>query len=388
MYIFIFICFMILSILPFFKIPARVYFILFVALLSFLAYIFDPITFYNLHGEAGKLDAARIFEEMDLFYTYGIDDPQLEWLYSTAPLSKCYIWLASYLPNHHFLPLINNMLIFGITGWIIYDFCQKHRYPNNIVIFGFFLACASAYHLNAFNNMRYMLAGVLFTLIWYLDIMRQHKWIRYFYLIPILLHPGVILLLILRVATIFSMKKIVVIFPLMAIFLAFAFDSLFTLFFNLLSDFLGIEDYLSALQDQSLSYFMGEVFTFPWRDKLVCIGFWIISLWTLLSFLYFNKAAIKNSNQIENIFLFGGLQVFACFLCIITDIGNGVFIDRFQPVSHLFIALYTVMTLKSLEEKSDYGNYAVIYFSTWGLVVIRICVLFYGPYMYYLYDAL
>ena len=172
-------------------------------------YFYNPIDVYkyNLTGYGGYSDAYRIFNEMDLFRCWGWDSVTT---YDGAIFSKIYIYFFSLLNNNNILLSFNVFIVYFLALYIIGK--MKKYFISNDKVERFlilYLIIFSNYFIIA-TNIRQQLALTICFVILFFDLLEKRYFYRCLlgYVVVILLHPSLLVIVLLRMATVLSYKKI------------------------------------------------------------------------------------------------------------------------------------------------------------------------------------
>lgn len=175
---------------------------------------FDPIETYIIKGY--YVDTVRIFNEINLFRENGWTGTDI---YDNFILSKVYIFMFSYLDKDYnfLLPVINAFIIYFLVFFILKKAARYFDVSDNILKYSILYATLMASYFNITTNIRYSLAIAILLICIFYDLIKQKYRIICFamYFIILMLHPGTIIIFIVRILVI--LPKIISVFIILII---------------------------------------------------------------------------------------------------------------------------------------------------------------------------
>lgn len=172
---------------------------------------FDPIETYIIKGY--YVDTVRIFNEINLFRENGWTGTDV---YDNFILSKVYIYIFSYLDKDYnfLLPVINTFIIYFLVFFVLRKIAEYVDVNDNILKCSILYATLMASYFNITTNIRYPLAIAVLLICIFYDLIKQKYRMTCFivYLVTLMLHPGTIIIFIVRLLVILPKMISAVIF--------------------------------------------------------------------------------------------------------------------------------------------------------------------------------
>ena len=183
----------VLGICTMFKINPKHYILALVSCMAIFAYMFDPILAWEDTGGSG-MDGVRYYDMVDTFRTWGWNDTT----YVGVPLSRALLYFYSLFPNNHFMQAINYVIYMSACLSIVYKIGKKIGADNSSIVTSMFFCFVFTEYLSIINAIRYPIAIGLVIIILYIDVIKSKWWGKFLYGIPVLMHPGSIMLIVIR----------------------------------------------------------------------------------------------------------------------------------------------------------------------------------------------
>ena len=341
-YCFFVISHIVLAIFNWIKINPIAYTLIIMIPYSLVAFAFDPVQ-QARHG-GGGVDLYRHFERIDLI-RLGLGDD----LYLEAPLSEGYMWLMAHLfSNNHFLPMISTWIFYGIAFIAILLTCQylKAGSDEKRLAIWFFIAFYQYFML--VSNIRYPIAVALFVLIFYFDVIKNDRCAKFIYIIPLLLHPGVGLLLIIRILVAVRLKYSVFILSLLILLLLGNFEGIVQQLLGVLYFWPDLQVLALGILFKLFTYNTENVYDLPLIYRILSL--YAMAIYILILFIAYNYKCILLKNvKIYRMVVFA---LICSFLGEITNYMNGNFTERVLAIMPFLMAFIVADIFNNLNSKS------------------------------------
>lgn len=333
-----------------FKIPIRVQIFWAIGIFSIIAFCYDPYlqASTNVHGSG--VDLCRHFDSLDYIRMNGSKN-----IYIEAPLSALYLFLvANIFDNNHYLPMISIWIFYGISFFSLFKFLNYFDLDDDIKRFSVSIFLCVTEFFAPMNNIRYPIATSIFLLILFYDVVKQYKFAKYLYLIPICMHPGIIFAVMVRYISIVRIKYVFFV----AIILFFGiynyFDTLLMGLAGLFYEFPALQMQIISVGVKFVNYSENVVYEVPLIHK-------IMSTYMLLFFLgIFLLVNNYKSYFSKNIwFRMSLIVIILAIMGCITNFMGGNFTARFLSIAPFFSTIMTADIMKHYKNKSD-GSYFVV----------------------------
>lgn len=326
--------------------------------------LFDPIDTYLTTGF--YVDTVRIFNEIDVFRNNGWYATDV---YDNFIFSKLYIYSFSFLDKDfdYLLPFINSFIVYFIALYMTYAISKRFKLSNKTINFSLLYIALMFSYFNITTNIRYPLAMSIAFILLFVDIVNaKHRLLCFIgYLLLLMLHPGVIFVIILR---------IMVYIPLSC-----------NLFLILLVTFLGSDTILSIMAALPFDVIVGLLGKFS--DYNSPDGLWNVTIYSLITYLIFNLSFIllnillylylKNNiyTKYKSLIKFITILSFMGILGILSKISG--LIGRAEELSRYFLFIYIFLysnknNFKITPKKYSYLN-----------VFVKLLYLFMSIYFFY-----
>jgi len=154
-------------------------------------------------------DLYRLYNEIDLMRFGGLNYVINSAIYKDLFVTNYLFYFVSLLPSNGFLPFITILIEFFIFTYISVDFKKKNKDMSTMIYAIIFLLYFTLADISlSLSGIRNVLAFSICGLALYIDFIQGKKGILkwFLYIVPIFIHPSVIIILILRLFIIF--KKI------------------------------------------------------------------------------------------------------------------------------------------------------------------------------------
>lgn len=370
----------------------KTYILIVIFSLSLLGMLYNPVRGFLEYGF--YTDLYRIFNELDLFRTYGwnadkivSDTTRITTNYGPVILSKVYMFLCARLTsNDHILVLINSVLTYGTIAMGLLIVGKKIDASNSEIVSSFIVFVLVNDYTRIIANIRMPLAMSLFLLIWCKQISSEKNglWYYFAYFLTCLIHSAMIIFFIIKIIVDFIPKKFMKLCVVLMLISSLFVNSTI----NLLNHFSSVGNAISGLLQKALLYsedsskvgIMGleNNFTATISNILKVILF-IILLYIIKQAI--SKNAVKVNSQILKIVSFGKLvTAFAIGSVWSFHLFNRtvLFMMAIAPIYILIISKKYNMKALSLNEVSLFS------LVSWSLVIVNIVVFFLG----YTYNQL
>ncbi len=368
MYILLVLGVLILLILPFSKCNLKFYILLVAAFFSFFGFLYDPFAQLDAVKVGSGVDLVRYFNELENFRFFGADYEG----YLSQPLSRYYLLFFSQFDSNSFLPGVTAFFIYGINLFLIYKIGQMFHYSNSIISVGLIVFIAFNDYFSTINLIRYPMAMTLFFLILYWDMFCSIKITRLLYIIPILFHPGMVLMVLVRFVSLGNVKQSIILGLGACILFFFGFDSFFDSLISATDSLLGTSIFAAGLQAKTLSYTTDIVYQVPLLTLFVSVFITLILPFFTITLIGINKKWIVNNKQfiIMGCFLVGLSMFF-----LVTNISTGNMTTRIS-LAVSFLVGVLIMPIESALVKIRNGNFTYKVFNLLliGYIIILLAV--------------
>lgn len=328
---------------------------------------FDPIETYIVKGY--YVDTVRIFNEINLFRENGWTGTDV---YDNFILSKIYIFIFSYLDKDYnfLLPVINAFIIYFLVFFILKKAARYFDVSDNVLKCSILYATLMASYFNITTNIRYPLAiAILLICIFYDLIKQKHRiicFVMYFFIL--MLHPGTIIIFIVRILVI--LPKIISVFIILII-LFLGGDTITSLLALLPIDVvLGMIAKLDAYSDVNAE----QNVTIYLLVTTLSINIGIISLSILLSKYLKKDIYLRYKGFFKFIILLsigGSLAIFS---------GISGFLLRFEELSRYLVCIYLFWFSKYEDFKLSLKQYKMLILIVKGIYLYML--------IYFIYNLL
>ena len=175
----------------------RAYIVLVAIFVFSAAYCYEP---------ASDSDLIRYFQMLSDIKNVSLADANI-YFDDGLIVKNAFFWLISKLGVPRILPSITTTTVYLISMYITCDYCEERRCLScirYIIIFQFFFIPL----ITIVNNVRNIFAFSIFLLAVYLDLIKKKRniFIYSLYILPCFIHTTVVLLLILRIISLFGNK--------------------------------------------------------------------------------------------------------------------------------------------------------------------------------------
>lgn len=288
---------------------------------------FNPIDTYQTTGF--YVDTVRIFTEIDSFRDNGWYATDI---YDNFILSKLYIYSFSFFDEgfDYLLPFINAFIIYFIALYMTYIISKKFDLSKRIVNFSLLYVALIFSYFNITTNIRYPLAIAIAFVLLFIDLVNiKHRILCFIgYFLLLMLHPGIIFIIILRLLV--YLPKYCIIF-LCALLIFLGNDIILSIISNIPFDV--IVGLLGKISDYSSSD-----------------GLWDVTIYSLITYLTYNICFILLNiflylylkktiyNKYKYMVNFVTLLSFMGILGILSSISG--LIGRAEELSRYFLCLY------------------------------------------------
>ncbi len=351
----------------FFKINPKLYSAILISFYSYFAYIYDPPENFDLYRHFGNLELLRVYGEQSLVYV-------------TAPLSRYYFWIISYLHNDHLLPFFTIICIYSISFYAIHKLCCRYgmsiTYENKIIFFYF----AIFEYALAISNIRYPLAVMLVLIIYSTELQKKSLLLSFLYIVPALLHPGTLGLIVIKFLA--GLKKI----------------KFFLCIICLGGGMVFFEKISSVLLSYSLSFFGNAILVFSVQELfvnytskdafLVAPVMLIPDIMKSLFLIFMIAFSVRCKKDKDNLNKFSLIVLTFAYLSLITGVSNGNIFNRLSWVFPFLIATYLIRTISILEKNGDYYRikcFVLFIYSScsilWSVLWLKIYYIDFFPYI-------
>lgn len=331
------------------KIPVKLYMLWPIAIFSIVAFLYDPFMQARFYGGDG-VDLCRHFDSLDSI-RLGFDDG----LYIEAPLSALYLRMVAYLfDDNSFLPLISTWIYYGLAFFICNKFFALLKLSAPLRRFAICMILMCGVFFGNMNNIRYPLATVIFFAGMYFDIIASKAKRNLLYICAFLMHPGTIILFLVRCIANVKLKYSIIIFAILSLFVANYYETLIITLISILTPFPDIQMTVSAVLLKSVSYSTNDVYDVPLLFKVLNIYISCVLMVSALFNMYYSRC----NTIFKYIQRMALVVVLLSFIGTITNFMDGNFADRLMSIVPFLIALLVSDTLMGMERKNK--NYMYI----------------------------
>lgn len=330
------------------KIPVKIYMIWIIAVFSIVAFLYDPLLQARICGGEG-VDLCRHFDSLDLI-RLGVD----KGIYMDAPLSVLYFRIiACIFEENNFLPLISVLIYYGGVFFTFNKFFKVLKLNGSIqrFVICMFLICGVFFGI--MNNIRYPLAINMFFGGLYFDTVRRYRVSVFLYGLSALMHPGIIMLIIVRCISFIKLKYNIILFVILSFTLGYL-GSFFSMLISLLSPLPELQVLLSAISMKFINYSSNIVYDVPFAFRLLTI----YALCLLIFGYILNKHYGKYHDDFRYIYRMSMLVILLSIWGILTNYMDGNFSSRIMGISPLLISLLVADTLANFS--SGNKNYVCV----------------------------
>lgn len=335
------------------KIPIKLYFMWMMIIFSIIAFIYDPFLQSRIYGGNGSVDLCRHFDKLDMI-RLGVDDN----LYTEAPFSALYLKTIAYIfDNNSFLPVISVWIYYGIYFFAGNKFLSYMKADKSTKLFALGMCILCGVFFWNMNNIRYPIAVIMFFLVMYYDIIKKLLYTPILYILPVLMHPGVLILICVRFMAKWKLKYSIIIFCLLAGVITSYYEQILTQIIYLLIGLPDIQTLFIAVSLKSTTYATENVYDVPLLYKL------LDAYITLVMFIVYVMANSYNrNNSYLNVFYrMVGITILLATLGNITNFMDGNFVSRLLGITPAFMTLMTGDILSACK-KQQKQNIKVILF--------------------------
>lgn len=367
MYYLLVLMYIIYIILFFMKIKSSLYWKIINLTIPVPIIFFDPIETNIIKGY--YVDTVRIFNEINLFRENGWNGTDV---YDNIILSKIYIFVYSYLDKDYnfLLPVINAFIIYFLVFFVLKKVAEYFDINDNVLKCSILYATLMASYFNITTNIRYPLAIAILLICIFYDLIRQKYKIICFimYFIILMLHPGTIIIFIVRLLV--ALPKIISVFIfLMILFLGG--NTIISLLSLLPLDIVvGMIAKLDAYSDVNAEL---EVTSYSLVTNLsINIG---IILLSVLLYKYLKRDIYLRYKDFIKFMIF--LSIGGC-LATFSEISG--FLFRFEELSRYLVCIYIFLFSKYENFDSSLKKYKIL------ILTIKIILVY--MLIYFVYNIL
>jgi hypothetical protein len=356
-----------LLIIPFFKYNLKFYMFFVAAFFSFFGFLYDPIAQLDAVKIGSGVDLVRYFDELARFRFYGDSYNG----YLSQPLSRYYLMFFSNFDNDHLLPGVTTFLIYIINLTILYKIGKKNKFSDSIIAIGMITFIAFNDYFSTINTIRYPMAMTLFFLVLYWDLFCNIQFVKIFYIIPILFHPGITVLLLSRVISQGRLKYSIIFGIGFVAILISGFYEIFDYLINFTDSLFGTSIFASGLQTKTLSYTDGVVYQVPMLTLMVASFITLI-----LPFFTFIVMRINEEWVIKN----RKFITMECFLVImsifflVTNISTGNMTTRISTAVSFFAGVLIMPIeysfIRYYNEQINYRIFNLFFLGYIGILIV------------------
>lgn len=359
------------------KIPIKLYMMWIITIFSMIAFLYDPFIQARLAGSAG-VDLCRHFDSLDSI-RLGFDDG----LYIEAPLSALYLRMVAYLfDDNSFLPLISTWIYYGLVFFTCNKFFHLLQLNTSLQRFAICMILMCGVFFGVMNNIRYPLAIAIFFLGLYYDVTKKYIFTVLLYCLAALMHPGSIMLLIVRCISMIRLKFSIVFFPVMTFFIFTYFESIIGVAVSLLSPFPEVQVLLLAISMKSVHYSVDSIYDVPLLYRVLTMYMSCFLIFCYMVHKYYGQYR----QEFRNIYRMTIFVTLLSFLGSITNFMEGNFAGRLMSIAPFFIALLVSDTLLCLSRENK--NYMYVKILFFLLALPYICVYLFKVYPNWIYLGL
>lgn len=336
------------------KISLKLYMLWIIAVFSIVAFLYDPFMQEKVCG-GGGVDLCRHFDSLDLI-RLGFDD----YLYAEAPFSELYLRTIAYLfETNNFLPLISVWIYYGIAFFACNKFFKLLNLKKSVQRLAICIILMCGVFFWNMNNIRYPLATVIFFSGMYFDIVANKIKRNFCYVCALLMHPGTIILLIVRCIANIKLRYSIIVFAIVSFLIANYYENLVFILVHLLMPFPDIQINVTTVLMKSVRYSAGIVYEVPLLYKILNIYISCVLMVVLLFFMHYRRYNSVLKYLPRMAFVIVLLSIFGT----ITNFMNGNFADRLMSMVPFFISLLTSDTLMCFgQENKNYVYVELIVF--------------------------
>ncbi len=149
------------------------YIVIFVFLLSVMAFFFDPIKAWINNGN--YTDLYRFYLDMNAFRAHGWDGNNVYFrtAYYNVPLVKLLVYAVSWTNCYGLLAMIASLIAYGGLGQVLIDIQKTDHQSNQYAAIRFFIFVALINYKVVITNIRMPIGLTLFFIILYLDLVKK-----------------------------------------------------------------------------------------------------------------------------------------------------------------------------------------------------------------------
>ena len=353
------------------KIPIKLYMMWIMTIFSMIAFLYDPFIQARLDGGAG-LDLCRHFDSLDLI-RLGLDDG----LYIEAPLSALYLKIIAHtFEDNNFLPLISIWIYYGLVFFTCNKFFHLLQLNTSLQRFTICMILMCGVFFGVMNNIRYPLAIAIFFLGLYYDVTKKYIFTVLLYCLAALMHPGSIMLLIVRCISMIRLKFSIVFFTVMTFFIFIG------VAVSLLSPFPEVQVLLLSISMKAVHYSVDSIYDVPLLYRVLTIYMSCFLIFCYMVHKYYGQYR----QEFRNIYRMTIFVTLLSFLGSITNFMEGNFASRLMSIAPFFIALLVSDTLLCLSKENK--NYMYVKILFFLLALPYICVYLFKVYPNWIYLGL
>lgn len=326
------------------KIPIKLYFLWMMAIFSIVAFIYDPFLQARISGTDG-VDLCRHFDTLDMI-RLGLTDS----VYIEAPLSALYLNLIAYLfDNNHFLPVISLWIYYGIYFFVMNKFLSYTGVDEALKFFSIGLCILCDVFFWSMDNIRYPIAIMLFSLVLYYDTVSKAKTVAILYILPILMHPGILILLSIRIMAKFKFIYSVILLSLLGIIMTQYYESILMSAISVFASLPDIQSLFLAISMKSINYSTESVYDIPLIYRVLNI---YITLCLFFVYCLARNIGIDNNIQIKILCRMTLLTVFLSTVGTVANFMEGNFTARILSIAPVFLTVLAGNVLLIYKQKS------------------------------------
>lgn len=332
-----------------FKINMVIYMAIIMGAYSLVAFNFDPVLQQMNCGGEG-VDLYRHFMSLDLI-RFGNSDE----LYIEAPFSALYLYgIATLFDNNHMLPLISTWIFYIIYFYIVISYCKKIGAKYSIVKSVIFISICFMVFFGVMNNIRYPIAMTMFMFVLYNEMLTRQIG-KLWYILPVLMHPGIIFLVIIRALAQNKMKYSITIGSIASLMILLDFDNIIQIMISFLSFVPDLQYLIIKTTIKMYSYSSGDEYAVP-------LLFRATSLYVFFVFVILLMLATNYQSELYKNKLFMRMAKITILVVIVGEVTNymdGNFSDRIIGVLPFYVSMLCADILVKIQEQAKLTKTAV-----------------------------
>ncbi len=364
-------------IMNFLRIPLVFYILIIMSAYSIVAFSFDPVLQQKMYGGEG-VDLYRHFESLDLIRIGNGEN-----LYMEAPLSLLYLSVvANLFDNNHILPLVSTWIFYAMYFYLIISYCKCIKADDYVIKTVICIGISFLVFFGVMNNIRYPIAMGMFMLVFYQEFIKE-KISKIWYVLPVLMHPGIAFLLLIRLLANIKFRYIFMLILPFSIFVILNIENILQTIISFLVFMPDLQNLIVKAMIKMYSYSSGDEYAVPLLFRVTSLYVFIIFL--VLSALAYNYRCklMKNEYFVRMI----KIITIVVLTGEITNYMDGNFSDRIIGILPFFITMLSSDILVIMN-KMDRMTIVTVKTFLYGSSLFYLSIWLFKVYLNWIYGGL